>query len=219
MRDGGRGPHCCLFVPARPVKRSLVDISVGAGAAAVTGIVCLYALGVITTRPDPEVDRIRAELVAERDSTASWRQRAAAAAAAAKRLRDDSARVYPQWVLAKDAAAAGVWAVRQIAAAARARGDTATAATLESAAIAVDEERAACSVVVLNCEQRAANAEAARADAAARVDSLAAKLDTLGVKWEDAEQRAQPSFFRDLWRAKGVLGPLMVILGLAAVAK
>lgn len=203
----------------RVMKRTLLETVLGAGTAVIAGIVSLYMLGVISPLPDPAVDTMRAELRAERDSTVAWRQRAAAAAAEAQRLRADSARVYPQWAGAQEAATAGVWAVRAIATQARARGDTTAAEQLETAATSVEAERASCSVVVLNCEQRAANAETARADAAARVDSLAAQLDTLGVKWEDAEHRAQPSFFRDLWRAKGALGPLLVILAAVVVVK
>lgn len=187
----------------------------------VVAAVVLYAAGYCRgkERADPAVASMRAELSAERDSTAAWRVRAAAAAAEAARLREDSGRAYRLWAVDREAASAGVWAIRELAAQARARGDTGTGWRLEDAVVAVEAEQAACSVVVLNCEQRAANAETARADAAVRVDSLAAQLDTLGVRWEDAEKRARPSFLRDLWRAKEALGSLLVILGVVVIVK
>jgi hypothetical protein len=200
------------------MNRALETV-LAAGAAVVAGIVCLYVLGILTPRADPDVDRYRSELRAERDSTAAWRARAARAAAEAQRLREDSAIVYPLWSTAREAAAAGVWAVRAIAQQARDRGDTSVAEQLETATLVIEAERQACSVVILNCEQRAANAETARADAAQRVDSLDAQLDTLGVRWEDAERRARPSFFRDMWRAKGAIGSLLVILTAVVVTK
>ncbi len=182
-------------------------------------VVALYATGLLRRGDAPAVTALRAELQAERDSTAAWRVRAATAAAEAARLREDSVRVYRGWGIAQEAATAGVWAIRELAAQARARGDTGTGERLEGAAAAVEAEQAGCSLVVLNCEARAANAETARADAATRVDSLVAQLDTLGVRWEDAERRARPSYFRDLWRTKEVTGSLLVILVLLGLSK
>lgn len=193
-------------------RRTLLESVLATAGATVAGIVVLWHFGIITPRPDPDVDRYRAELLAERDSTSAWRVRAAAAAAEAIRLRQDSARVYPLWATSQEAASAGVWAVRHLATQARARGDTGTAEQLETAAAAVEADQAACSLVVVNCERRATNAETARADAATRADSLASQLDTLGVRWEDAERRARPSLFRDLWRAKGPIAALLLIV-------
>jgi hypothetical protein len=199
--------------------RGVLGSVLAVAAAVVAGVVALRVLGIISPRADPAVASMRAELKAERDSTAAWRVRAAAAAAEAARLREDSARVYRGWGVAQEAATAGVWAIRELAAQARARGDRGTGERLEGAATAVEAEQAGCSLVVLNCEARAANADTARADAAARVDSLAFQLDTLGVRWEDAEKRARPNFFRDLWRTKEVTGPLLVILVLLGLSK
>jgi len=167
-----------------------------------------------------ERERWAAKLAVEAESTAAWRIRAAAAAAEAQRLREDSARVYPAWGLAREAADAGLAAVRELARSRLAAGDTAGARVVEAAANAADAERAACSVVVVNCEARAATAETARADAAGRVDSLAAVLDTTGIKLQAAERRASSGFLglRDLWRAKEELGAVvLLLLGLTVV--
>lgn len=197
----------------RVVDGVMVAIVVG-----LVGAVLLH-LSIGPRGDSPTVVALRADLKAERDSTAAWRVRAAAAAAEAVRLREDSARVYRLWGVDQEAASAGVWAIQQIAAQARARGDTGTGRQLETAVAAVAAEQRGCSLVVINCEQRAANAESAREDATARADSLAVKLDTVGVRWEDAERRARPSFLRDLWRTKEVTGPLVVILVILGLSK
>lgn len=143
-----------------------------------------------------------AQLDSTRAALDSARQRVAALAA-------DSSRLAASLLVARQAADAGLDAVRELARTRRDAGDTATAAALEGASGAVQAERAACSLVVLNCEERAANATAAWHTAEAQLASTAALLDTTAVRWRDAERRAQPSFFRDLWRARAVTVPLV----------
>jgi len=131
------------------------------------------------------------------------------ARARAARLAADSNRLAADLALSREAVDAGLVAVRELARIRRAAGDTGAATALEGAAGAVEAERRSCSLVVLNCEQRASNATAAWHLAESQLDSTAADLVTTAARWRDAERRAQPSFFRDIWRARGVTLPLL----------
>jgi hypothetical protein len=89
--------------------------------------------------------------------------------------------------------------------------DTSNRRVADSAVSVVYLEVEACQDQLANCEQRAQNAEQrARGDSVtlARTQAL---LDTVRLRWTIAERKAQPSFFRDLWRSRSVTLPLAAI--------
>lgn len=89
--------------------------------------------------------------------------------------------------------------------------DSAARAVAHAAVRVVYLEVEACQDQLANCEARAQNAEArARGDSVSLV-ATAAILDTVRVRWSQAERRAQPSFFRDLWRSRSVTLPLAAL--------
>lgn len=77
----------------------------------------------------------------------------------------------------------------------------------------------ACQATLENCEERAANAEARErqeAAAAAAARRLAAVADS---SWQDAEQRARPNLFRDLWRTKQVWATVLAVVTVVVVVR
>jgi hypothetical protein len=102
-----------------------------------------------------------------------------------------------------------VGTVRPILAAA----DSATGRTEHVEALnAILAAGAACEESLQNCERRSALADSMTADLQRQLDATAKLLDSTATKWRDAESRAQPSLFRDLWRSKSVLVLLAVLL-------
>lgn len=100
------------------------------------------------------------------------------------------------WAISREAADAGLSTIRQFIASLPApQRDSA-----ERAIVAVEEDRAQCSLVVLNCEARVGAERSGRLEALARLRSA----DSLRA---DAERRARPNFFRDIWRARAVVLP------------
>jgi hypothetical protein len=136
-----------------------------------------------------------ASLAAARDSLHGFHERA-------QRLAVDSARLSISLAGARRARDAAQAENAALARRLAQQGDTAGARVVLAGDSTAAAERAACSLVALNCEARAAVADSARAVAVRQ-------LDTTVALWRGAERRAQPSFFRDAWRARGVTLPLL----------
>lgn len=196
----------------------------GRGGYFLLGFVAALILGVTwdrlrASRANAARDAQEQRLAEQAESLQAARRDLEAARTRARSLALDSARVYRLWSIDREAAAAGVTAVEELARQARARGDTAAARTLEGAATATELELTACSLVTANCEARAANATGAWQRAEAQLNATAAQLDTTKALWRDAERRAQPSFFRDVWRSRAVTLPLILTTVLVVVVK
>jgi hypothetical protein len=166
-----------------------------AGFILATGLAVAYGL-----RQEAKAALARAQheqqLQATRDELQGFRARAA-------RLAEDSGRLAISLTGARRARDAARTEARALALRLSQQGDTAGSRIVlmdDSAAVA---ERAACSLVVLNCEARAAIADSGLARAVTQLDSTQSW-------WRAAEHRAQPSFFRDVWRARAVTLPLIV---------
>lgn len=86
-----------------------------------------------------------------------------------------------------------------------------TRTPLDSAVAVVTAAYESCEAIRANCEARAANAEQRVAGDSIRILELEALSRTLEGEWRAAEQRAKPSFFRDLWRSRRVTLPLMAL--------
>lgn len=69
----------------------------------------------------------------------------------------------------------------------------------------------ACHATLTNCEARAANAEQRAAGDSARLVATHQLLATTEAAWHSAEQKARPSFWRDLWRSRSVTAPLALV--------
>jgi hypothetical protein len=152
------------------------------------------------------------DLSATRRALAGLRDRAA-------RLSADSGRLSVSLAGARRARDEAQQATAELAARLRAAGDTGGANVVERGEAAGAAERQACSLVVVNCEARAAAADTARLLAEAELDSTAVLLQRTAGQWRDAERRAQPSFFRDVMRAKAVVAPLVALLLYQALSK
>lgn len=89
--------------------------------------------------------------------------------------------------------------------------DSAQRAAAAQAVKVVYLEVEACQDQLTNCEARAQNAEARARGDSVSLAATAALLDTVRLRWSQAERRAQPSFFRDLWRSRQVTLPLAAL--------
>lgn len=151
---------------------------------------------------------LEAALAARGESLKATRGDLARLRARAESLAVERARLAVSLVGARTARDAARRESASLAERLRAAGDTAGAAVVERGDSAAAAERAACSLVVVNCEARAAAADSARVLAERDLDATAVLLNRTAGRWRDAERRAQPSFFRDVWRARAVTLPL-----------
>lgn len=88
---------------------------------------------------------------------------------------------------------------------------TARAAADSAVRLAIGETEA-CEAERLNCEARAANAEERAAGDSLHLAALRVFVtDTLTPAWRDAERRAQPSLWRDVWRSRRVVLPVAAL--------
>jgi hypothetical protein len=142
-----------------------------------------------------------------------------AAAARSARLAIDSSRMIVSLRGARAARDAAQAENRTLATRLRAAGDTGGAAVVDRGDSAAAAERTACSLVILNCEQRATNAVAAWQRAAAQLDATAAQLDTTVTLWRDAERRANPGIFTAFWRARTTTLPLLAAVAYLALRR
>ena len=113
------------------------------------------------------------------------------------------------WAVSREASAAGLVTIRNLIAQLPAPARDSAAA----AVVAIIDEQAACSLVVINCEARAGAERSGRLEALARLWASDSLRTATSVLWVDAERRARPSFFRDLWRAKAVVLPSLAVVG------
>jgi hypothetical protein len=90
-------------------------------------------------------------------------------------------------------------------------GDSTAQQVVESAVKVVYLEVEACQNQLANCEQRARNAEHRAAGDSSQLAATQQLLDTVRVRWQIAERKAAPSFFRDLWRSRQVTLPLAAL--------
>jgi len=92
--------------------------------------------------------------------------------------------------------------------------DTSNRRMADSAVRVVYLEVEACQDQLANCEARAQNAEARAHGDSLTLATTTALLDTVRHRWAIAERKAQPSFFRDLWRSRSVTLPLAALTAL-----
>lgn len=75
-------------------------------------------------------------------------------------------------------------------------------------------EQEACSLVVINCEARAEAERSGRLEALDQLRASDSLRTATAVLWQDAERRARPNFFRDVWRAKAAVLPSLAVAGI-----
>lgn len=76
-----------------------------------------------------------------------------------------------------------------------------------------------CDATVANCETRAATSHQRELEALAQLQKSDSLRGATTVRWQDAEKRAAPSFFRDLARAKAIVVPALVVTGVCLLRK
>lgn len=76
-----------------------------------------------------------------------------------------------------------------------------------------------CDATVANCEARAATSHQRELEALAQLQKSDSLRGATTVRWQDAEKRAAPSFFRDLARAKAIVVPALVVTGVCLLRK
>ena len=142
--------------------------------------------------------------------SARWAQERTALEADRARLAQEGSRLARTVVVTRDSARQ---ALGTLAALLAARGDDSTGAvlaTVEDAFAACDEANAGLAKQLDNCEHRVVLADSQ----AAANQRLSARYE---LAWQNAEARARPNFFRDVWRAKGMLLPLLALVGVLVV--
>lgn len=113
------------------------------------------------------------------------------------------------WAVSREASGAAIITIRNLVA----QLPQEHRATVTVALGEIVGAREACDALVANCETRVGAERSGRLEALARLrasDSL--RTETYGL-WEDAERRARPSFFRDIWRAKAAVLPSLALAG------
>lgn len=92
-----------------------------------------------------------------------------------------------------------------------------TRARLQPAILELGAETTTCHEFLANCEQRVANANRrATGDSLQLLETAGLLRSTEGL-WRDAERRARPSLFRDLWRSRRVTIPLAALSALLLI--
>lgn len=93
-------------------------------------------------------------------------------------------------------------------------------APFEPVILTLTTEAAACHDLLVNCELRAFNAEArAHGDSLQLVTLQRFVSDSLEPAWQRAEQKARPSWLRDVWRSRSVTLPLAALSAFLLVTK
>lgn len=157
--------------------------------------------------------RLEAAIAARDSAGRAWDAERAGLLADMGRLREDSAQLEAR------RRAARAWSQDSIRKLLALIPDSAARAAAEGAVALEAGETARCEEQRANCEARAANAEARAAGDSTDLAALRLFVrDTLEVSWRDAERRARPSLLRDLWRSRGLTGPLVVVAFAAGFA-
>ena len=76
-----------------------------------------------------------------------------------------------------------------------------------------------CDATVANCEARVQTSHQRELEALAQLQRADSVKDATVTRWQDAEKRATPHFFRDLWRAKAIVVPAVVTTGVCLLTR
>lgn len=186
---------------------------------AVLTTLCLALLGAavfgwLTARREAEEARaLRLQLQAAHtlyaQDSARWADQRVALETERARLVTDSARVARRLAGARDSLRSTLGTLAAL---------LAHAGVDSSPVLAeIDSAFAACEATVTNAEARGANCQA-QLQVADSVAAANGKLAALYEKsWQNAERRARPHLFRDLFRSAPLWGSLALVLGVLAV--
>jgi hypothetical protein len=153
-------------------------------------------------------NRLNASLAAQRDSAAHWQATREGLITRLGALQRDSLALAVSYHAAQ--AQAGV-ARHRLDSLLAGNANVALGEAVGRVLTADSVQLETCQATIGNCELRAQNAEARVHGDSLQLLRLTALTDTLGAAWHSAERRAQPSFFRDLWRSRSVTLPLAVL--------
>lgn len=113
------------------------------------------------------------------------------------------------WAVSREASGAAIITIRNLVA----QLPQEHRATVTVALGEIIGAREACDALVANCETRVGAERSGRLEALARLRASDSLRTRTSVLWQDAERRARPSFLRDVWRAKSVVLPSVVLAG------
>lgn len=117
--------------------------------------------------------------------------------------------------LSREASGAAIGTIRSLIASQPAAAQPA----LNTAVDVVIRAGDTCDATVANCEARAATSHQRELEALAQLQKSDSLRGATTVRWQDAEKRAAPSFFRDLARAKAIVVPALVVTGVCLLRK